>query len=135
MRRKGGKSKVKGKKLGRNDLKKELMRFMLRNPDSTLTARQLIKRLKIGNDKNQVVKALNELAKQGQIVSSNNGYALGGKGVAQAGPRRSNDKSYLGTVDMVKSGDAYIICDGLKDDVFVRANDLGTALNRDTVEI
>lgn len=125
---------MKGRKLGRNDLKKELMRYLLRHPDQVLTSRQLIKRLKIGNDKNHVVKALNELAKQGQVRSSNDGFSLGGS-TAKVKQERKSEKTYTGRVDMVRSGDAYIICDDLEEDVFVRADNLGTALNRDTVEI
>ena len=122
--------KIKGRKLHRHDLKKALHRYLKSHPGDSLSARQLIKRLKVGNDKNTVTKSLNELVKEKKVALSDGNYRIkGGKA------RASSGTTYIGIVDMVRSGDAYIMCDDLEQDVLVRAQDLQGALDGDTVEI
>ncbi len=123
--------KLKGQKLNIPVLKREVLKFLRLNPKESLTARQLIKRLKIANDKNSMTKALEGLRKSKKVLQ------VDGKYQASAGKDRGRQQktTHIGIVDMVRSGDAFIICDDLKNDVMVRASDLKTALNGDKVEI
>ena len=123
--------KLKGQKLNIPVLKREALRFLRQNPKESLTARQLIKRLKVANDKNSMVKALESLRKSKKVMLRDDKYKASGGKIKERGPK----SKYIGVVDMVRSGDAFIICDDLKNDVMVRASDLNTALNGDKVEI
>lgn len=76
-------------------------------------------------------KALEGLRKSKKVIQRDDKF----KAKAGREQARSQKSTHVGIVDMVRSGDAFIICDDLKNDVMVRASDLKTALNGDKVEI
>jgi ribonuclease R len=123
--------KLKGQKLNIPVLKREVLRYLRQYPNESLTARQLIKRLKVANDKNSMTKALEGLRKSKKVTQRDGEYQSSSDKTKLRGAK----STHIGVVDMVRSGDAFIICDDLKNDVMVRASDLKTALNGDKVEI
>ena len=128
-RRKTKGRSYKGSRLPHQELKSELLKYMRKNRSAPLSARQLIKRLKIANDKGQVLKALNGLTKSGRVRQSGDTYYV----TDQKRTRTGN--VVTGVVDMTRSGSAYVVVDEQKDDVFVRAEHLHSALNGDTVTV
>ena len=133
MARKSGK-KTKGQKIPVPALKHIAQRYLDQNSDQSLSARQMIKRLKVANDKKSMEKALNALVKEGKALTDGNVYRSAKPGSVTTKPR-GEQRRYQGKVDMTRSGDAYIICDDLSEDVYVRASDLASAMNGDIVQI
>ena len=118
----------KGKKLAHPALKSEILKYLRRQPSTPMSARQLIKRLKIGNDKGSVVKALNALVKSQSIATSGEMYYVTDL------KRTKRGKEYTGIVDMTRAGSAYIVMED-QNDIFVRAEQLNSAMDGDTVKV
>lgn len=130
-RRKHGKKK----KLTTDQLKSVLLKYFQRNPKKRLNATQLSKKLHLKNSKDSVSHALNDLRNEGFLRPiSDRKYVLN-KSRAQEESSPKNQKTYIGSVEMIRSGAAYIIVEGLDTDVYVPARHLNTALNKDEVEI
>lgn len=133
MGRKPGK-KTKGQKVPLPALKHIVRQYLDQHPDQALSARQLIKRLKIANDKKSMEKTLKVLLKDGLVFTDGERFRTAKQQRPQA-ERTKQQRLYKGKVDVTRSGDAYIICDDLEEDVFVRSDDLATAMNGDVVHI
>lgn len=122
-------SKTKGQKLSTPKLRQVILAHLQRSNSKPVSARQLLKKLKIANNKNDVEKVLGALMKEGKILhDSRDGYFVKGKG-------RSKSKSAQleGIVDMTRSGSAFILVDGRDEDVFVPARALESAIDGDRV--
>ncbi|MDX1478764.1 MAG: ribonuclease R [Saprospiraceae bacterium] len=122
---------IKGQKLDTRTLQREVLRYLRQNASKPLSARQLIKRLKIANDKNSMTKALKQLVKANKVQQTGGAYFATGKPPRTA--RR--EETHTGVVDMTRSGDAYIVIQDKEDDVYVRGEDLAGAMHGDTVEV
>jgi ribonuclease R len=131
MSKNRNKSTVKGKKLPPGQLQSEIVKMLKRHSRKRMTASQVIRKLKIANNRDVVEAAMERLVKKGQITSvEENKYQFNrNPGASQGG------KTLSGRVDMTRSGSAYIICDGEEDDVHVSAKYLNSALNGDKVLI
>lgn len=130
----------KGQKLTYEQLRVTLMNTFEHGREHTWTARQLIKKLKIANSKPDVVKALDSLVKQKKILASGEGFygltMTTATSVEESKTETASRKNVLtGRVDMTRSGAAYVIVDGMDQDIYVSARNLGTAMNRDRVEV
>lgn len=122
--------KIKGHKLNNRDLKREVSRYLKSHPGKQYSPRQLIKRLKIANDKRSVQSVLDQMAGDGRVLRDGDTYFI------PVGSGKSGKaKHYIGHVDMTRSGSAYIVVEGRDDDIFVRAGDLNSALDSDKVEV
>lgn len=128
MKNKKSKSKLKA-----HQLRAEIAKFMLKNPDKGYNARQLIKKLDLKNSKLAVQDALQKLTEE-KLLREDKGekFVLANQARIHQKPVK---KIFQGYVDMTKSGSAYIICDDLQDDVYVPARFLNGALQKDYVEI
>ncbi|NJN33070.1 MAG: hypothetical protein HC817_01260 [Saprospiraceae bacterium] len=181
-------------KLTAKALQTVILKLFRDNPKKHYTASNIIKILGIGNNKDSVQYALDQLAETGQLEAArkekSNKEKLAEKNIENADnqvatstldelnaeekpqntprpprtprdareprparesresrpPRRENERKegreprfssgkYEGKVDLTKSGAAYIICEGLEDDVFVHASKLNGALNADKVMV
>ncbi len=130
--------KIKGQKLSQVMLRNVLLHFFQSHQGKSYTPRQLIKKLKISNDKPSVLKALALLAKSHPSLSQSEGRYFFGTLTQPTGAARSDGSAsgvFTGTVDLKRSGSAYIICEGLTQDIFVAAANLDTALHGDTVRV
>ena len=130
--------RIKGEKLSQPMLRNVVLHYLQTHPGKPYSARQLIKKLKIANDKPSVVKTLEQLAKSHSAISASEDQFYYGnlqQNPKDPGSRKSDGKTSIGIVDLKRSGAAYIICEGQAQDIFVRANDLETALNGDTVKV
>jgi len=130
-RRKNSKQR---KKLRPYELERKLLKQFFINPKKRYNSKQLIKKLKLINNRDSIDYALKKLAEQDKLVSISEGrYKLNKayKGDFAAGKDaggKSSKKIVIGKVDMARS-------DELKEDVFVAAKNLLGALDGDTVKI
>ncbi|MEZ4921238.1 MAG: ribonuclease R [Saprospiraceae bacterium] len=142
-----------GNKMTAKELQVRLLKFLLSNPKRAFSARQIIKVLKLTNNKDSVTHALQQLALAGSVRElsvGKFGVALDKltrdefiaaketqKTVRPAGKiqRDMRRKTIEGRVDMTRSGSAYIVSDMLDTDVYVSPKYLQGALNGDTVSV
>jgi ribonuclease R len=131
--------RIKGEKISNPMLRNVVLHFLQSHPGKPYSPRQIIKKLKIANDKPSVQKVLEQLLKSYREISLiEDRYYYGNltQRVKNSGDRRTGGgKSLTGIVDLKRSGSAYIIVEGQAQDIFVRANDLETALHGDTVRV
>ncbi len=147
MTRKKKKKKtiIKGKKLIGKDLQYHIVKLLQSNPKKWLTAKGVIKKLKITNAKPSVEAALKQLAEKGTVEpKQDNKFALASKlrsngksATKNSGPgkRRTGDKLMTGKVDMTRTGAAYILVEGHDDDIYVPSQRTGNAMEGDIVEV
>ncbi len=129
------------KKLRPQELERKLLKQFLINPKKRFNSKQLIKKLKLINNRDSVDYALEKLGKQNKLISISEGrYKLNKSfkgdfidGLGTGG--RSKKKLFTGKVDMTRSGSAYIIIPEIEEDVFVSAKNLRGALDGDIVKI
>lgn len=134
----GGSSK--GQKLPYEKLRIIITDALQRNKEQTWTARQLIKKLKIANGKSDVARILESLVKQGRLSSEGEGVykslmtpRVSGNEIT---PAKSVGKNvHQGTVDLTRSGSAYVVVADMEEDIYVSAKNIGGAMNRDKVEV
>lgn len=130
-RRKHGK-----KKLTAEQLKSTLLKYFFRNPKKRMNSGQLANKLKLNNSRDSISHALDQLNKEDFIRSvSDHKFVLNKNKRSDKQGDSSDEKLYSGTVDMIRSGAAYISVDELEQDVYVPAKHLKSALNKDVVEV
>ncbi len=125
------KSKKKGRKLTANQLKTEVLKLFKRQPKKRLTAKQVIKKLKIANNKDSVQDAMSKLEASGKLFS----FGEGTFRLDRSQKFEKDRKTYKGRVDMTRSGAAFVVCDDLEQDVYIPAKYVNSALHGDTVEV
>ena len=119
----------KGKKLNTLELKSIVNRELKHRNGKSYSAAGIIKKLKISNSRDEVQHVLDKLVKEGRVrQTAGDVYQSNNKSTA-------TERLLVGTVDVTRSGAAYIIIGGKTDDVYVGAGDLLGALDGDTVEI
>jgi ribonuclease R len=130
---------AKGRKLAYAALRSLVLETMEQHP-SVWSARQLIKKLKIANNKSDVDRVFEALTKQGKLTATGeDGYTAVKRKIKSekvATPIKSaGAKTVKGRVDMTRSGSAYVIVEDMDDDVFVVQRHINGAMHRDTVEV
>ncbi|MEM6396802.1 MAG: ribonuclease R [Bacteroidota bacterium] len=122
---------AKAKKLTVPQLQRVLLKQFDQNPKKQYNPKQLIKKLHIGNNKDSVQHALDQLTEQGKIKANDNyKYQFNGRYAQES------STNYLeGRVDMTRNGAAFIIVDGREQDIFVPPSRMGTAFDGDKVRI
>ncbi|MDX1684386.1 MAG: ribonuclease R [Saprospiraceae bacterium] len=131
--------KYKGQKVSKKNLAKVIRRFFRKNTNKTYSARQVLKKTKVANSKNDVARTLEYLEKQGEVRRVTPGkYASANGPTVQKDPKPQSNfsgKQYEGVVDMTRTGAAFIICDELENDVYVSSKNLKGALDKDRVKV
>ncbi len=137
-------NKRKVKKLSAYQLRREILLFFTKNPKKRLNAKQIIKKFNIANSPDSVKDALTKLTEQGQLFNiKDDKYKIEKDKKKIWTPRlkaaekaaKANRVVHEGRVDMIKSGSAYIICEGVENDIYVPAKKLKGALNGDIVKV
>jgi ribonuclease R len=122
-------NKKKQKSGGRSDqLEREIIDILKGNPAQELNYKQVSKILGIEKPalRTHVGNALGRLAKKGLISESRRGsYKI----------KQDGGGTITGTIDMTRQGYGFLIVEGQKDDVFIAAKNLRTALHGDTVRV
>jgi len=125
----------KGKKLTTSDLKTKLFKIFLKNPKKRYKASQLSKKLLTSNTKDSVQHMLNELEKESKIWMVTEGKYRLDKFAGHEAKSKFPKKVYVGKVDLIRSGAAYILIDDLEEDVYVPATQLKGAMHGDIVKV
>ncbi|MEL6639190.1 MAG: ribonuclease R [Bacteroidota bacterium] len=133
------KKNKKGPKLSARQLQKAILRLLAEKPKAKLTHRYIKDQLQISNNRDSIGHALQVLAEAGQLSTTPQANPKPSrkrfeKSKAFSSPQVAT-KTYEGTVDMTRTGDAYIVCDDLEQDVRVPAKKLKLAMNGDRVLI
>jgi len=129
------KKKKKGRLLKPHKLKSAVLKYFLNNPKKRMNAGSLAKKLKVANTKDSFRSALKALLSEEKIRSVAEGKYVLKKGTSKKDSGVQSKKKYIGIVDSIKSGAAYIIVDNLEKDVYVPARHLSNAFNGDEVEV
>ncbi len=133
------KSKKTGNKLSSRQLQREIIKLFRQNPKKRFNPKQVSRKLKVANNRDSIQHALDELVASKQMVNQGDfKYQLpygqsggGGKGKSSDAENGTAE----GLVDMTRSGDAYIVIDGMEDDVHIASKYMNTALHGDRVRI
>ena len=136
MSKKKKKNSTKGKKLAAHTLRVEIKKLFKRNAQKRFNAKQIIRKLKLANSRHSVQDALEKLAEKEVIRSIGDDKFKFNFNEGSSRSSENGEKTvYEGRVDMTRSGSAYIVIEGLEDDIHVSSKYLKTALNGDTVKI
>lgn len=130
-------NKIKGQKLTNRQLQYELLKILRKNPKKRYNPKQLIKKMKVQNNKDAVQYALDKLVETKKVVHLGDykykfETRTNGQSPAASGKNR---QTLTGRVDMTRLGSAYIIIDDQDQDVHVAARYMNGALNGDIVKI
>ncbi|MEM8527805.1 MAG: ribonuclease R [Bacteroidota bacterium] len=125
------KSKIKGKRLTAKQLQTEISKLFSRHQKKRFNAKQIIKKLRIVNNKDSVQHALEQLVEQKKLRPISEGKFK----FVQPNSNSLDRSVETGRVDMTRTGSAYIIVDGLDEDIHVAARRVNNALHGDTVKV
>lgn len=108
-------------------LPKQIIEFLNQNAEQAFSARKLIRKLQIKDrkTKRKATEVLEYLSKTGRIKEVGTSLYMSSQ----------SSETITGTVDYVNPGFAYVICEGLEKDVYVRSEDMMHALDGDQVKI
>jgi len=131
---------IKGKKLAYAQLRALVLDTMERSSGSW-NSRQLIKKLKIANNKTDVMRVLEALLKQKKVTAEKDESfkaVTRKKTSSESEPATTvvvSKNALRGKVDMTRSGSAYVIVDDREEDIFVSQKNTGGAMHRDVVDV
>lgn len=125
----------KGKKLAPGTLSSQTLNLFAAHPNKKYNARQVIEKLKISNSKDSVLHALKALARKSFLVVHKDDFFQWNKENSSLAVKSDNCDYFTGRVDLTRTGDAYIIVDGLENDIFVPERHTGNAMHRDIVKV
>ncbi|WP_282178768.1 ribonuclease R [Maribacter stanieri] len=112
----------------KNEITKGIFTVLEKDPNKSFNYKQIAAKINIteAQDRNTLIKRLTELKEKKRIQEVERGqYKV-----------LENTKSYYeGTVDVTGKGNAYIVVDGMDDDIFIPANKLNKAFHKDKVEV
>ena len=127
MSKKSKKSKVIGQAKSLQSLPEEIIKFLDNNISRAYSPKQISKKMGISDSSSKlgVQTLLSQLSKEGKVERIKSTLY---RSAIQAA-------IHVGTVDHVNSKFAYIICDDLEDDVWVKTQDLKYAMDKDRVTV
>ncbi len=115
----------------KSPLKSKVLHFFKSNPKKRVSAKQLCKKLKLTDPVSEVQGVFNKLEKEGILYNiAEDKYRLDRFIVSD-----EDREMHEGMVDLIRSGSAYIMVDGMEEDIFVPAKHLGFALDKDIVKV
>ena len=125
-RRSNSQKKKSSNKIG--NLQVKILQILKRSGNESLNYKQIASKLKLDDpsSRNQIIKKLAQLTAQKIIEETSRGKF---KIIQDA------KDSYTGVVDITSKGNAYIVVEGLEEDIFVPSNSLNKALHGDEVEV
>ncbi|WP_036150832.1 ribonuclease R [Maribacter forsetii] len=122
------KKNKKAKNHRKNEITRGIFTVLEKEPNKSFNYKQIAAKINItdAQDRNTLIKRLNELKEKKRIQEIDRGqYKV-----------LEDTKSYHeGTVDVTGKGNAYIVVDGMDDDIFIPANKLNKAFHKDKVEV
>lgn len=124
------------KSLPRKELIKRLTKYFADNKRKNYNARTIKAKLNLKNSKDSIESALDYLVHDQWITPSSDGkYRWNKENSIDRSQKVHPKKSYVGTIDMTRTGAGYVLVDQLDDDVFVHPKNLKGAMDKDKVRI
>ena len=122
------KNNKRNKNQRKNEITRGIFTILEKEPEKSFNYKQIAAKIGVvdANDRNTLIKRLVELKEKKRILEEEKGAY---KAIA------SNKTYHTGTVDITGRGNAYIVVEGLDDDVFVPFNKLKKAFHKDVVEV
>lgn len=113
-----------------SSLDHRILEVFRQNPTQSLNYKQVAKRLNVKQTSKRklIGKILYELVDKERLIEEKPGRF-------KLEPSSANMHQLIGVVDMTQNGNAYILVEGLPDDIYVGEKDLASALHGDTVEV
>lgn len=112
----------------KNEITKGIFTVLEKEPSKSFNYKQIAAKIDItdAQDRNILIKRLTELKEKKRIQEIDRGqYKV-----------LENTKSYHeGTVDITGKGNAYIVVEGMDDDIFIPSNKINKAFHKDKVEV
>lgn len=118
----------KAKNHRKNEITKGIFTVLEKEPNKSFNYKQIAAKINItdAQDRNTLIKRLTQLKEKKRIQEVDRGQFK----------VLDNTKTYYeGTVDLTGKGHAYIVVDGMDDDVFIPSNKLNKAFHKDKVEV
>ncbi|WP_340157354.1 ribonuclease R [uncultured Maribacter sp.] len=118
----------KAKNHRKNEITKGIFTVLEKEPNKSFNYKQIAAKINItdAQDRNTLIKRLTQLKEKKRIQEVDRGRFK----------VLENTKTYYeGTVDLTGKGHAYIVVDGMDDDVFIPSNKLNKAFHKDKVEV
>lgn len=114
-------------KKNKRSIKSSLINFFRDHPNEGLNYKQIAARLGLNSheERDLLLKSLTELLSDGMLEEPDKGKYK----------THVNTQYVEGKVDMTKSGSAYIVVDGMEEDVYVPPSKMKTALHGDIVKV
>lgn len=126
------KKNKKAKNHRQNEITKGIFTVLEKEQDKSFNYKQIA--VKIGvtdaHERNMLIQRLVQLKEKKRIIEESRGNYK-----AIASSNKSTKTYHTGTVDITGRGNAYIVIEGMDDDVFVPFNKLNKAFHKDTVEV
>lgn len=146
-------------KLSAPALQEAILDLFRKNPKQQFSARQIIEKLDISNNRDAVTHAIEQLEASGRLHTVQKQQAQQDEPQGKrprikqkdnvpdtfrdnALERKRKDKKGSGTgkmmegiVDMTKSGSAFIVCEGVEEDIFIHNRNMNSAMNGDKVQL
>ena len=147
------KTKVKGRKLSTKQLQTAVRKLLAHHSKKQFNPKQIQKKLEVLNNKDSIKYALEQLVAEKQVRDLGDYKFQIRRADTEAGAERSNGRhprkgqerrngrgkgdrqAATGRVDMTRSGSAFIVVEGMENDIFVPQRKIGSALNGDTVQV
>lgn len=119
------------------DLRSSILSYLKElDPKKPITESQISRKLSANFSKNEIIKTLFAMTAEGLLsMNSGNKFKLKKSAVSKGHKVLEGGVEVIGTVDMTKSGSAYIIPDDGGKDIYVLSRDLNKAFNRDKVKV
>lgn len=112
----------------KNEITKGIFTVLEKEPSKSFNYKQIAAKIAVtdAQDRNILIKRLAELKEKKRILELEKGqYKV-----------LEDTKTYHeGTVDLTGNGNAYIVVEGMEDDIFVTSNKLNKAFHKDKVEV
>lgn len=134
------KKKKKARNHRKNEITKGIFTTLEKEPQKAFDYKQIASQLDLTDtqDRNQLIKRLGQLTAENRIEEENQGkYKAVGSAIAKnknSGTQNSGS-NHTGKVDLTGRGDAYVVIEGMDDDVFVPKNRVNKAFHGDMVEV
>ncbi|MBT2160295.1 ribonuclease R [Zobellia barbeyronii] len=111
-----------------NEITKGIFTVLEKDPKKSFNYKQIAAKLGLDNtqDRNQLIKRLGQLKEKNRIQEEGRGNYMA---------MESTKKYQTGKVDLTGRGNAYVVIEGMDDDVFVQANKVNKAFHGDIVEV
>jgi len=134
------KKKKKARNHRKNEITKGIFTTLEKEPRKAFDYKQIATKLGLTDtqDRNQLIKRLGQLKEENRIEEEEQGkFKAVGSATSKSkhSGNQNSGSNHTGKVDLTGRGDAYVVIEGMDDDVFVPKSRINKAFHGDTVEV